>query len=336
MKRKILVITMITMITMMALASCGKKKHKNDKQNFSKEMESYLSETEEEAPTSSDNDIVNHTSYGSDYSECIYNDDGTCSIDYTIDNGDVDVELGVYLFINGDMQKYTTENNNECLFMHCFDVEKKTKKTFKLTFNPIVSKKSEKFYIRVCNILNPNTIPDSKYFQYGINTYITDGFPKKISNKNVKVVEKKVSIYKSTEMSEDKIKEYQYTDDRGNFKDKLSSARFELVEINEEYTNWLKINKDSISCNLRAMGGMKSNYNIYAFINNRCINEDDAVEFDLEGETSEINETIEMNFSSMIDECSINKYNSFSVIACPKDGEEFNSICKTNSVIAMK
>lgn len=332
MKRKILV---MSMITMMVLCSCGKKNHEDDKQKFSREMESYLSE-EEEMSTLSYDDIVNNTSYGSDYSDCINNDDGTCSIDLTIDNGDVDVELGVYLFINGDMQKYTIDKNTESSFMHSFDVEKKTNKTFRLTFKPIVSKKSENYYVRLCNMLNPNSIPNSRDYQYGINTYITGGFPRKISSKNIRVVEKKVSVYKSTEMSEDKIKKYQYTDDRGNFRDKLSSASFELVEKNGEYTNCLNIGEESILYNFRAMGGMKCSYNIYAFINNRCINEYNAIEFDLEGETSEINETIDMNLNSIIEELNINKFNSFYVIACPNDGEECNTICKTGSVIAIK
>lgn len=320
------------------LGGCGKSKKIENKIDFSKEVED---ETKETNNNETEDDDLNtevgsevQYSYGGGIEECIDNADGTCTLKYNFENGDVALQIGFILFVNGDMQKCIIEDNKEDKYIQCVGFEANQKKVMELTFKPEISNKADKFFLRVCTMLNPETFPNSENYSYENNTKICNSFPFELSGKNVVVKPNKIKKYESVQMTDEVRELYQYTDSRGNYKDLLSRVQFEILDDNRDYRNVVDIIDKEVSCKLYGFGGKKCDYYVYAFLNNECINNEKVV-YGINGEQYEVVEELNLNIENF-DEIKKDKYNSFYILSCPIDGDEENEIIKTVSVVAIE
>ena len=130
----------------------------------------------------SDNNVLEHFEFGQGFSntnikEFIY-DGESIIIPYQFDNKATEFNTGIVVFINGIIQKYSTDDSNEEKYVHIFHIPEESQVTMNLYVQPNTGNKGDTLNIHIGSIFKADeivTTPASYGHQHSLSQII--GFP---------------------------------------------------------------------------------------------------------------------------------------------------------------
>lgn len=197
--------------------------------------------------------------------------------EYYYDNtGDTDCKLGFMIFIDGVAQLYKINGENNQSIMHEFDVNKKSKTKFKVSFKPSIGKEGDKLGLYVATIFNPNYVPSASVPSFGNNRALSQVLPvdlkylKSINNLELNTNDK----YSTENITEEIKKEYLTVDEINSKKYVANEAPLFHLKYDGDFKN-SKIelkNASKLSLRLEGLCGPdEGNYRTTIFIDNKPV-----------------------------------------------------------------
>lgn len=240
-------------------------------------------------------------SYGIEINSLNYEGDVICA-DITYENGPIDCEVGVVLFVNGISQPYYTDLNEEESYIIPCNLNKNTSKTIKLKFKPIVGKKDEELSIVVGSMLNPSF---QSNISYGNNQKVFFLEPQTIICQN-NTTNNSFSFFKDFNLN------------NISTKDELNNDI--TVSQGNGIVNRIKIENDKLKCTINLYGKDDNEYILSAYINHEIIPAfSDLYYAKVESNKEKISSVlIDFDISNL----SLNDYNNFYIIAIPTQNNE--------------
>lgn len=254
---------------------------------------------DDESTNSNSNEEVT-ASYGIKINSLKYDGDNI-SADITYDNGPIDCEVGITLFVNGISQPYYTDTHKEAYIVP-YNLSKNTSKTIKLKFKPITGKKNDELSIVIGSMLNPS-FKSNKTYGNNQKIFFLEPYTvicKKNNNNNL-------SFYKDSE-----LKNFSKKEELNN------NFIFNVLEGNK-IVNRIKIRNNKIHCNIN-LYGKEEEYILSAYINHKIVPLFSDLYYAKVKSTKENISSISINFDTS--DINLNKYNSFYIIAIPTHNDE--------------
>ncbi len=325
MKRTTYLVLFILLITL--LTSCSKKSS-----SIAKETEDITFPTFELDENPQNVDYSMEMGFNLDNDAFFTYAGETLEIPYYIYNDGNSFSMGTYLFINGLIQEYISPDK-ENTYMYVTEVPTNTRVEKTLSVDKMTNTDNDEGYVRLCCVLNPETIPNQDNFDYKHDTSVTE-----IRGRRLEYTTKSGLL------------DSQSIPERGNY----SIATDE--EINEYYnaginqinTRKVMLNIESLegaspavtdngilNMHFRGLGGMEEcTFNVYIFINSIPLIVEDEYPFSivLKGERNMIATDISVDLSKLdADKYRLCTYNTVYMYAVPVSDNISDSIMKTET-----
>ncbi len=242
-------------------------------------------------------------SYGINVDSLKYDGD-IISANVIYNNGPIDCEVGIIIFVNGISQPYYTDKHEEA-YLIPYKLTKNTNKTIKINFKPKVGAKDKKLSIEIGSMLNPSYTSDKFY---GNNQKVFFLEPYTLTCKN----DSNNNIVFFDDFKLNRIKE-----------ESKNNLNFNVLQGNK-VVNKIKINNNRLICTI-SLYGKEEQYILSAYINHKIVPLFSGLYYAKIDSTKENTSTIPIDFN--ISGVNLNKYNSFYIIAIPtKSNDRANKI----------
>lgn len=247
-----------------------------------------------------------------------YNGD-TISFDANFENGPVDCEVGLLIFVNGIPQKYFTDEIKNSNYIIPIKLIQNTRQNVKIHFKPISEIPEGMLNICIGSMLNPSVKPDNKNFIFGNNHKIFFQPSFQLQSSGISTQQDYSPKYKKKVIPDEIKSFYIHTSDRGEIVNALDFTTIMQVKINNEATNRLQIKNGKLNCDVEFYGGKDNEYILSAYINHNPASVFDGKQF-LRLKTSKGNMSI-FNINCDLDKYNLDEYNTFYIVAIPITGK---------------
>lgn len=200
--------------------------------------------------------------------------DNRLSIDYFINNGNEDCNIGILIFIDGIVQKYNVKGNSE-EYLHKFKMKKNSNTNFTLNLTPYIDNSSDKNDVYITTMLNPSFLPDAQHPSFGVNNKLSNPIPLSLNDSTHKVSPNNGYNNFTTEIITDETRnQYMMLDNKTGLKkctlDTITD--FNLCENTSNNTNQINIKKgEKINLIQKGLGGDNTTYRTTVFIDHKPI-----------------------------------------------------------------
>ena len=180
--------------------------------------------------------------------------------------------IGVMLFVDGNVQDYHIEENEEAKVMEKIVLKPKERKEFELIFKPVSGKKGEKVGVIPVTIWNPDSLPEEKNPIWGNNQQLGANIPLEIYMKKdginkLQSTSKNVEV---TDIPEDILEEYKETYVNDVYDSLDASVNF-IMESGVKDKQLLYAKRGKVPVKLKIYGGKNVNEKITVFVNNNPV-----------------------------------------------------------------
>lgn len=265
----------------------------------------------------------------------LYINNNEINVDITINNGDNDCSIGVFIFANGIAQRYYTSDNDSLSYIIPYHIKANNEKKITLNFTPTIENITGDISIVFGSMVNPNVklLKDTNNIGFNQNIFFLSPY-KVINNDNLCLNKNKqltidYSFYNQP-INKDIIDEYSKTDKDGNTINYLDENV--ILSTNEE--NHIVIKDKRIYGDLYLYGGESAEYVISAYINNDLASVFNDNYYS-EVSTNKDNYTV-IKIDCDISKYNLNRYNTLYFIAIPVNGNTNLSGYKSDSIIFKK
>lgn len=189
-------------------------------------------------------------------------------LEYFVDNAGSNMEIGVFLFIDGVLQS-VQGTNQTVQDMTLLTVPEKEYVTQKVTFDPSFGTKGESYNVRVAYVLNPNTYANSPNFNFENNTKAMSIFPFLIKiSTDIGEKPKAQNIGLVNEIEEAEYSKYVYVDDKGNDINKLRNCVLTVSGNTDDGYSYIEAKDEKVTLDCEIYGGLEADYFVSIIVNN--------------------------------------------------------------------
>lgn len=334
MKRSLFFVTVFTLIFCM-LAACGPEESPDTPSGTSSHSNPFA---EGAAAGTTINAFYSFGVDGYDNREARIEYTGSpIKLDFFIDNLASPCEVGILIFLNGQLQPYSIEGQADLENMHRFQLKEQEKKTFSILFDPVTGKRGEEVVVHFVGMLNPSFTPKAASVVFGNNHNILQTSPYKLvmhKAANAKPADFSGEVT-STDFTHDFTQRYTMRNADGSVRNLLEKQTFfQISDQNGDPLQTVSLKNDPLSLNIQLFGGQEATYLISLYCNHQqlaCFNGKPYIALtNKKGCVNTVTASLDANHLEL------SEYNHLYAIAVPIDkvfSATAESILKTGSAV---
>lgn len=201
-----------------------------------------------------------------DWDKVINYDGKPISLTLEINNNEACAEFGIMIFIDGAIQKFSTNECTEQNYMQSYFIQSKELKTISATLSPQNIGIGE-YDLTVIMLLNPSFMASEPNYVFGYNHKISYAYTTIKINSNTVINNNTLAIDYISEINEAEKNEYISED--GN---RLALRAYCIMLNNgEEENRKIILNGNELKVDFKILGGSSTKYRVTTFMNHEPI-----------------------------------------------------------------